>query len=249
MIVNHVVSIQVENPGSLQRADTQEDEDEEAIMFEVAKSSSKVLPGVDPEEAAAQSEESSPEDEVEAEKRLQELMLREKREIEKKKKLKAFKRRRSFINCLRKVVCFKDDQDAFDEVSKIPTCKQVCCWRLLRARRRSHRFHASQESLTAFEKSKYQSFVSILISVNYFILYGVLLYPFLLIAQEKWFNDAEESCIYGVDEAGECLTEDDTMPVEDLQKESGLTFNEIMLIVNGGVLLYQLICELIMIAV
>ena len=32
-------------------------------------------------------------------------------------------------------------------------------------------------------------------------------------------------------------------------KEEGLSFNEIMLIVNGGVLLYQLICELIMIAV
>lgn len=52
-----------------------------------------------------------------------------------------------------------------------------------------------------------------------------------------------------MNEAGECLTEDDTMPVEEIDTESGLTFNEIMLIVNGGVLLYQLICELIMIAV
>ena len=42
------------------------------------------------------------------------------------------------------------------------------------------------------------------------------------------------------------------MPIKaanEEQEESGLSFNEIMLIVNGGVLLYQLICELIMIAV
>ena len=43
------------------------------------------------------------------------------------------------------------------------------------------------------------------------------------------------------------------MPAETIEKtekeDGGLNFNEIMLIVNGGVLLYQLICELIMIAV
>ena len=38
-------------------------------------------------------------------------------------------------------------------------------------------------------------------------------------------------------------------PADEEQEEGGLSFNEIMLIVNGGVLLYQLICELIMIAV
>ena len=46
------------------------------------------------------------------------------------------------------------------------------------------------------------------------------------------------------------MTEGETMPTEDTEQEGGgLTFNEIMLVVNGGVLLYQLICELIMIAV
>ena len=88
-----------------------------------------------------------------------------------------------------------------------------------------------------------------LISINYIILYGVLLYPFVLIAQEKLAGDEEDTCVYGMDEAGECLTEGDTMPVEaEEQEKKGLDFNEIMLIVNGGVLLYQLICELIMIA-
>ena len=61
-------------------------------------------------------------------------------------------------------------------------------------------FHASQESLAAFEKSKYQSFISVLISVNYLILYTVLLYPFILLAQEKLFGEEESSCVYGLDE-------------------------------------------------
>ena len=84
----------------------------------------------------------------------------------------------------------------------------------MRARRRSHRFHASKDSLEAFEKSKSQCFVMFLISINYIILYGVLLYPFVLIAQAKLSGDEEDSCIFGIDEAGECLTEGDTMPIE-----------------------------------
>ena len=54
--------------------------------------------------------------------------------------------------------------------------------------------------MLAFEKSKYQSFISILISVNYLILYTVLLYPFILIAQEKLFGGEEDSCVYGMSE-------------------------------------------------
>ena len=51
-------------------------------------------------------------------------------------------------------------------------------------------------------------------------------------------------------EQGQCLTEGETMPTEETEQDDGrMNFNEIMLIVNGGVLLYQLICELVMIAV
>ena len=53
-----------------------------------------------------------------------------------------------------------------------------------------------------------------LISINYIILYGILLYPFVLIAQEKLSGAEEDTCVYGIDEAGECLTEGDTMPIE-----------------------------------
>ena len=50
---------------------------------------------------------------------------------------------------------------------------------------------------------------------------------------------------------GTCMTEGSTISVDEeiIEESGGLTFNEIMLIVNGGVLVYQLMCELIMIAV
>ena len=200
LIANPEVSIMVENPLDLHTVESDK-EDEDDILFEVAKTSSKVVPGlVEAEEPQVFTDESTPEDSEEDEKWTQELALKEKRDKERRKKLAAFKRRRACINCLRKVVCFQDDQKVFDLETKIPSFRQVCCWRLLRARRHSHRFHASSESLLAFEKSKYQSFISILISVNYLILYTVLLYPFILIAQEKLFGGEEDSCVYGMSE-------------------------------------------------
>ena len=255
LILNPEVSILVENPGVLKPQFT---DDDDSFIFEVAKgSSSKVAPGFLDEQEMFDpiSDESSPENTESEERRITELTAREKRDLEKIKKIRSFKRRRTCINCLRKCVCFKDDENVFDHEIRIPTCKQVCCWRLLRARRLSHRFHASDESLLAFEKSKYQGFIAILISVNYLILYTVLLYPFVLIAQEKLFGgteDEEDTCTIGKNTDGTCMQEGQTMPKpesEDTTESGALTFNEIMLIVNGGVLLYQLICELIMIAV
>ena len=156
------------------------------MTFEVAKgSSSKVAPDTGEYENPMHSEESDPENTESEERRGRELELKEKRELERARRIAAFKRKRGCINFLRKVVCFRDDEKKFDIETKIPTCKQVCCWRLLRARRLSHRFHTSEDSLQAFEKSKYQNFISILISVNYIILYAVLLYPFILILQAK----------------------------------------------------------------
>ena len=59
--MNEKVNIRVEKPSSLQRVDSQEDE-EEAMLFEVAKSSSKVLPGVEEfEEPAVVTDKSTPE--------------------------------------------------------------------------------------------------------------------------------------------------------------------------------------------
>ena len=86
------------------------------MLFEVAKSSSKVLPGVEElEEPAVATEKSTPENSDDEDKLIQELLEKEKKEAERKKKLAAFKRRRKCINCLRSVVCFKDDENVFDK--------------------------------------------------------------------------------------------------------------------------------------
>ena len=84
------------------------------------------------------------------------------------------------LNISKKFVCFKDEEDEFDD-DNLPTCKQVCCWRLIRARKRTQEFHTSIDGLVAFEKSKYQHFVALLMTLNYLLLYGVALAPFILI--------------------------------------------------------------------
>ena len=113
--MNEKVNIRVEKPSSLQRVDSQEDE-EEAMLFEVAKSSSKVQPGVEElEEPAVYTEKSSPDNSEDEDKLIQELLEKEKREAERRKKLAAFRRRRKCINCLRSVVCFRDDENVFDK--------------------------------------------------------------------------------------------------------------------------------------
>merc|ERR1719464_2161412 len=184
------------------------------MTFQVKAGSSKVAPDLFADESSIDDQD-SPEDTESEDRREREYEAKELRYIERQKRLKQFKRRRTFINCLRGFLCFQDDEGVFDKEKKIPTCKQVCCWRLLRARRLSHRFHASDVSLHSFEKSRYQSFISILISANYIILYLVLLYPFVLIAQEKLAGGdeaAEEVCIYGMNDDGTCMEEGSTMP-------------------------------------
>lgn len=54
------------------------------------------------------------------------------------------------------------------------------------------------ESLETFEKAKCQSFISIILSVNYLMLYAVVLAPFILIAirtspEEEGMEDGVET--------------------------------------------------------
>ena len=70
-----------------------------------------------------------------------------KRQFRKRMKMRA-------LNISKKVVCFQDEEEEFDD-DNLPTCKQVCCWRLIRARKRTQEFHTSMDGLVAFEKSKY----------------------------------------------------------------------------------------------
>ena len=69
LIVNEKVSIKVENPSNLKRADTEEDEDE-SLIFEVS-TSSKVQPGLEmSEDQELITEHDTPENSEEEDKRI-----------------------------------------------------------------------------------------------------------------------------------------------------------------------------------
>jgi len=59
------------------------------------------------------------------------------------------------------------------------------CWRFLRSRKVSTKFYTSSASLIAFEKSGCQPCVSVLISLNYMIIYAVVIVPFVMLALQK----------------------------------------------------------------
>jgi hypothetical protein len=67
----------------------------------------------------------------------------------------------------------------------MPTYTQVMCWRFLRARHLSTKFHASKESLMVLEKSGCQVFVSLLISINYIMLLTEIIVPFVLLIMRE----------------------------------------------------------------
>ena len=51
------------------------------------------------------------------------------------------------------------------------------------------------DALEAFEKSKYQSFVAILLALNFLLLYAVAIAPFVLILGEKEPEEGEEELV------------------------------------------------------
>ena len=116
--MNEDVTIIVENPRDLKPLKFEEEED--PLEFEPIKGS-KVVPGGG--ENALSDEESSAENTEEEERRERELEIREMKELERLKKIRAFNRKRSVARLMRYVVFFQDDQNEFDFNRKIPTCK------------------------------------------------------------------------------------------------------------------------------
>ena len=78
-------------------------------------------------------------------------MEREKAEKLAAKKEAAFQRKKKNMMCCIRFCCFKDEEREFDPSltirnapenrEKMPSYTQICCWRFLRARRRSNRFY------------------------------------------------------------------------------------------------------------
>lgn len=66
-----------------------------------------------------------------------------------------------------------------------PTTKQICCWRMLRARRVANQFYTSEETIKSFEKGKSLAIVGWIITINYFAIYTIALLPFIMKGSNK----------------------------------------------------------------
>jgi len=93
------------------------------------------------------------------------------------------------------------------------------------------------DALTKLEKSKLTACISLLISFNYLVLYAVIIVPFILISLQE---EVVEVTIDGVSIA----CEDDQDACGEVEDENRVNFNNFVLMVNAGVLIYFMACEL-----
>ena len=90
------------------------------------------------------------EEEIDEEQLLELERLAIEKEKERKlaeKREKALARRKKSIVCCQKFCCFQDYDNEFNLSDKMPSYMQVCCWRFLRSRRASTKFHTSEDTL------------------------------------------------------------------------------------------------------
>jgi len=116
------------------------------------------------------------------------------------------------------------------------------CWRFLRSRSVSTKFYTSVASLIAFEKSGCQPCVSILISLNYMIMYAVVIVPFVLLALQKKVTSI-------IVDGHEIFCENDKALCDEEVLKGRKDFNNFVLIVNIIVLVYTLVFEIILISI
>ena len=89
---------------------------------------------------------------------------------------------------------------------RYPTTKEICCWRLLRARLNTNEFFTSEETIRNFETSKTLAIIGWLLTVNLFLMYTIALLPFVIKSKGKVpvasSSDALVEDIDGSTEAG-----------------------------------------------
>ena len=129
---------------------------------------------------------SSESDEDEEEKVLRKVALEKKRQalLKREEQIRNCKVKTNV--CMQKFCCFKDDAKEFNMQKGIfPTTKQICCWRMLRARRVANQFYTSEETIKSFEKGKSLAIVGWIITINYFAIYTIALLPFIMKGSSK----------------------------------------------------------------
>lgn len=124
----------------------------------------------------------------------------------------------------------------------MPSYTQICCWRFLRARRSSTKFFTGNETLDKVEKTSCTSCINFLISFNYLALYAVVIVPFVLISMREDITEIEsEGVTYSCEDSPELCE------LEEL--EARAAFNNFVLMINGGFLIFSMLCETIIICI
>ena len=123
----------------------------------------------------------------------------------------------------------------------MPSQTQICCWRFLRSRRLSTKFFLGNETLNGLEKSKCTVCISMLISFNYLILYCNVIVPFVMIVMAD-----EVTSVKDID-GNDIACEDDHAACDLVIEENRVDFNFLVLMINAGMLIYSMICELVVV--
>jgi hypothetical protein len=102
--------------------------------------------------------------------------------------------------------------------NRYPTTKEICCWRLLRARRNTNEFFTSEQTIKHFETSKTLAIIGWLLTVNLFLMYTIALLPFIIKSKAKVpvrsSSDASVEDLVGSSVLGYRILEDASAVVE-----------------------------------
>lgn len=109
------------------------------------------------------------------------------------------------------------------------------CWRFLKSRRTAVKFHTGNQTLEKLEASAFQVCVSLLISLNYLVLYAVVIVPFVLLIMH--------------DPDAECAAEGVGADCSEKEEQWRIEFNTKVLLINAGVLIYAMICEIVIVLI
>ena len=174
-----------------------------------------------------------------------------------KRKMELIKQEERARNCkikanvfMQKFCCFKDEIKEFDIKKGIfPSTKQICCWRMLRARRVANQFYTNEETIRLFEKSKSLAVVGWIITINYFAIYTIALLPFIMKSSKAKVPPVAAQILGPVDPPAIVRLLQDTLSTPAAPVEDPLAkFNNIMKIVNIAFVGTSFLSELILLA-
>ena len=174
-----------------------------------------------------------------------------------KRKMELIKQEERARNCkiktnvyMQKFCCFKDEIKEFDMKKGIlPSTNQICCWRMLRARRVANQFYTNEETIRLFEKSKSLAVVGWIITINYFAIYTIALLPFIMKSSKAKVPPVAAQILGPIDPPAIVRLLQDTLSTPAAPVDDPLAkFNNIMKIVNIAFVGTSFLSELILLA-